>query len=199
MFAAFARKRFFSSGTVIYFQGEPGDELFRIVKGAVRLSVSRPDGKEAVFLHFAEGDCFGVSSLIDDEVRPQTAEAVGETILQVIGRQDFLKIRQSCPDFDNALLKLLALQMRVVSAHFSDSALLDLARRLGSRLLEFARERDGELVLAIPQNELAAMVGASRQAVNKALQDFQGQGFVSIGYNEIRILKADALGDFVAG
>lgn len=182
------------AGRLIYQQGDPGGEMFRVVEGAVRLSVSRGDGKEIIFLFFEKGDCFGVSSLIDGEPRPQTAEAVTPTVLQVIDAASFARLRESHHDFDGALLKLVTLQMRVVSLHFIEASLSDLTGRVGARLIEYARPVPGKPpTVRMPQNELAALVGASRQSVNRVLQQMQAHGLIAIDYNTIEIVDQERL------
>lgn len=186
---AAAGTRRIPAGRLIYQQGDAGREMFRIVEGVVRLSVSRGDGKEIVFLHFEEGDCFGVSSLIDGEPRPQTAEAVMPTIVQVIDAPSFAQLRESHRDFEGALLRLLALQMRVVSLHFIEASLSDLTGRVAARLAEYARPATGAgTSVRMPQNEIAALAGASRQSVNRVLQQMQAQGIIATEYNTIEIL-----------
>lgn len=188
-FVAAAATRRVPAGRLIYQQGDPGQEMFRIVEGEVRLSVSRGDGKEIVFLIFQKGDCFGVSSLIDGEPRPQTAEAVAPTVLQVVGAAAVAGLRERHRDFEGALLKLLALQMRIVSLHYIEASLSDLTSRVAARLAEYARPAVGAgKSVRMAQNELAALAGASRQSVNRVLQQLQAQGIIAIEYNTIEIL-----------
>lgn len=193
-FIAAAGTRRIPSGGLIYQQGDCGDEMFRIVEGAVRLSVSRGDGKEIIFLFFQKGDCFGVSSLIDGGCRPQTAEAVTPTILQTLDATSFARLREDHRDFDQALLKLVTLQMRVVSLHFIDASLSDLTGRVSARLLEYSRTAPGKPpAVRMPQNELAALVGASRQSVNRVLQQMQAYGLIALDYNTIEIVDQERL------
>lgn len=193
-FLAAAGTRRVAAGGLIYQQGDPGSEMFRIAEGAVRLSVSRGDGKEIVFLFFQKGDCFGVSSLIDGGHRPQTAEAVMPTILQTVDTASFARLREDHRDFDRALLKLVTLQMRVVSLHFIDASLSDLTGRVSARLLEYARSAPGKRpAVRMPQNELAALVGASRQSVNRVLQQMQAHGLIIVDYNMIEIIDHERL------
>ncbi|SEH13914.1 cAMP-binding domain of CRP or a regulatory subunit of cAMP-dependent protein kinases [Sphingopyxis sp. YR583] len=196
-FTAAANPRRVAAGSLIYQQGDPGPEMFRIVEGAVRVSVSRDDGREIIFLFFSAGDCFGVSGLIDGEAMPQTAEAISPTVLQVISAPAFTRLREDHRDFDNALLRLLALQMRFISTHFIEASLSSLASRVCARLIEYARPAPGEAAsVRISQNELAAAVGGSRQRVNRVLRQLQAEGLITTDYGAIRIIDPRGLRHF---
>lgn len=197
-FVAVATTRRVPQGGIIYQQGDPGTEMFRIVEGSVRVSVSRADGREIIFLFFGKGDCFGISSLIDGEPLPQTAEAVAPTVLQAVGAASFTRLRERHRDFDSALLKLLSLQMRVVSAHFIEASLSDLTSRVGARLIEYAQgSSEATRIVRMSQTELAASVGASRQSVNRVLQRLQNEGLIAIDYSSIAIPDLGSLRTFV--
>ena len=196
-FKAVARPRNLKAGQTIYMQDDPGSEMYRVVSGHVRLTTRHPDGKEAVFLRFVPDDCFGVSSLVDDGMRPQTAECLSDVQLDVIDRRDFEMLRNNHRSFVDALLRLLARQMRIVSAHYARSSILSLSARIALRLIELAefdsRARDNLLAVHLPQSELAAMTGASRQSVNPILQQLQRSGLIRIENRRIIITDLPAL------
>jgi CRP-like cAMP-binding protein len=204
-FNAALRPRRFRAGQLIYIQGEPGAEMYRIESGSVRLSVAREDGREVVFLIFEPGDCFGNSSLVDGGARPQTAEALTDVLLGVIDRPAFVRLREDTTSFDDALLNLLARQMRVVSNHYVDSSLNDLRARLAARIVTAARTSGtlgtdgGGLSVRLSQAELASMVGVSRQSVNKMLQRFQREGLISADYGQILVKDLAALEQLCVG
>lgn len=198
-FERLSRKRSLRSGQIIYSQQEPGDEMFRVVRGSVRLTARAEAGREAVFLLFDAGDSFGTSSLVDGGTRPQTAECLTETELQVLDRTGFSAMVAAHPSFSLAVMKLLSLQMRLASRNFIGSSLTSLSSRVAMRLLELSHpESDSNgragLVVRLPQSELAALAGGSRQSVNKVLQDFQRRGIVHLSHREILIENAEALG-----
>lgn len=197
-FARAAKRRSFGAGQVIYAQGEDGSEMFRIVSGLVRLSVGRSDAREVVFLFFEPGDCFGVSSLIDGGPRPQTAEADTGVALEVLDLTAFRRLREKHRSFDDALLRLLAIQMRTISGRYADTSLNGLRARIATRIIETARPRSDaggqiQFTLRLSQTELAAMVGASRQSVNKELQRLQTEGLVGLEYGNVVVHDAPAL------
>ncbi len=201
LFARLARRRTYRASQTIYTQGEAGEEMFRIIEGSVRLSVLGLDGREVTFLLFGPGDCFGVSSLVDGAPRPQTAEALTGVTIEAIDRAAFAELRQSGRAFDEALLRLLATQMRAVSIFYTEAQLASLRQRVLRRLDEamnsFGTEGEGgmRLSLRLSHTELAAMVGSSRQSVGKILQQLQAEGLIRIEYGNILILDLAAFRD----
>jgi CRP/FNR family cyclic AMP-dependent transcriptional regulator len=185
-FTRAARQRHCAQGELIYGQGERGEQMFRLLSGSVRLSVARSDGRELLYLLFEPGDCFGTSSLIDGDRRPQTAEAGSELEIQVLGKPAFDRLRSEHRAFDDALLRLMSRHMRLLSGFFADAHLDDITARVASRIvataLSFGTPSDGGIALsvALSQAELALMVGGSRQTVNKVLQQFQKEGLVTV-------------------
>ena len=198
-FHASASRRRLSAGQIIYVFGDAAGEMYRIVSGSVRLFATRSDGREVVFLKFQPGDCFGEASLIDNETRPQTAQAVTDVELEVIDAASFTRLRDAYREFDEALLRLLSHQMRFASSLFIDLSLNDLLGRIAGRIQEAAQASratcDGAATLDLPlsQAEIASMVGASRQTVNKALQQMQSMGLLHTEYNRIIVHDLDWL------
>ena len=194
-FDAAVRLRSYRAGQVIYRQGEPGNEMYRIVSGSVRLSVGSSDGREVVFVIFRDGACFGDSSMVDGGVRPQTAEAIGDTSVQMLDRAGFEALRRDHARFGDAMMRLLAAQMRAISEQFVDISLNDLATRIlqSARAVDVRGDGEMRLALRLPQSELASMVGASRQSVNKSLQRLQRDGLIVIDYNVIQVRDAEGL------
>lgn len=181
-----AYRRSYADGNRIYVQSEAGTEMFRLLSGSVRLSVLRDDGREVLYLIFEPGDCFGSSSLVDGGPRPQTASAQGAVEVQVLQREAFERLRVAYPCFNDAIARLICRHLRLLSEYFVSSTLDQLSSRVARRLLEASKsfgvrtDRGVRLNMRLPQSELALMVGASRQAVNKVLQGFQEEGLVTI-------------------
>jgi CRP-like cAMP-binding protein len=194
-----ARIRRYSSGQTIFTEGDAGSEMFRILSGAVRLSVARATGREVIYALFKAGDCFGDSSCIDGAARSQTAEAAGSLQLQVLDRATFDRLRATHREFDQALLRLVTLQLRRLSVFNADSHLNDLPARVATRILTIANafgaksERGSALFFRLSQSELALMVGLSRQTVNRILQQFRRDKILQIGYGNLEILDLEGL------
>lgn len=197
--AASLRSRSYGKGQIIYHQGDAGQTMFRVTSGIVRLSVRRPDGSEAIMLYFGEGDYFGVSSLVDDGPRPHSAEAFTPVKLQLLNQAAFQRLRSDRPRFFEAIARLLVAQMRFVSAHYVNSCLNSLESRVATRILELRRLFESSLCsqrcveIHLSQGELAAMVGVSRQSVNKALNALARRGAIALGPRSFTILDETAL------
>ncbi|MEH3038270.1 MAG: Crp/Fnr family transcriptional regulator [Sphingomonas adhaesiva] len=188
------RRRSFAAGAIVYTQGDAGDEMFRVVSGSVRLSVRRHDGREIVFLLLRAGDFFGDSSMVDGGPRPQSAEALTAVELDVLSRAAFDELHRADRAYDLALLKLLSTQMRVVSERFAEASLSSLRARVARRILELAPLlRGGGGDVRLSQTEMAAMVGASRQSVNKVLGTMQREGILEIEHGSVGVLDLAAV------
>jgi len=213
-FTSAARLRHVAARGTIYTQADSGDEMYRLVSGSVRLSVMEEDGRDLLYQLFGPGDCFGTSSVVDGEPRPQTAEAFDSVELQVWDRSTINRLRHEFPELNDALLKLLSRHMRLLSDYFAGATLDEVSFRLAQRLVDVAEifgiENDGGIGLSsrLSQSELASMVGTARQTVNRALQAFQEKGWISIragtitvtNLSELRVaaLKGAHLRDFTA-
>jgi len=149
------------------------------------------DGRELLYQLFAPGDCFGTSSVVDGEPRPQTAEAFEAVELQVFDRTVIDRLRRDHPEMNDALLKLLSRHMRLLSDYFAGATLDEVSFRLAQRLVDvadsFGVPNDEGIAFStrLSQSELASMVGTARQTVNRMLQNFQDKGWVSIRGGEI--------------
>lgn len=197
-FARACRRRSMSSGQLIYGQQDAGAEMYRIVSGSVRLTARRPDGTEAVFLLFGPGDCFGVSTLVDGEQRPQTAECLTGGQIDVLDKSGFEHLLTRDFSFARAVMILLARQMRVVSQYYELHSSPSLERRLSVRLLELAAADPAAAGVDHPsvhiaQSDLAAMISASRQSVNKVLQHLQRDAVIRLANRCIMIEDMDEL------
>jgi CRP-like cAMP-binding protein len=172
------------AGTLIYAEGDTGDTMFRIRSGAVRLTVLRDDGRELLFQIYHAGGCFGTSSVVDGGKRPQTAEAYEDFKIEVVDKKQIDILRAAHPDLNDAMLRLLSMNMRLLIDYFAGSNLDGIVAWLAQRLEEagraFGEEVDDGVLLTKPlsQSEFAAMVGTSRQTVNKALTELRTRGLI---------------------
>tara|TARA_B110001454_G_scaffold109158_1_gene102573 strand:- start:1165 stop:1851 length:687 start_codon:yes stop_codon:yes gene_type:complete len=198
-FMAATSLRRFRRGEQIYNEGDPGDSMFRVVSGAVRLSTTRIDGRQFLYLLFEPGDCFGESSCIDGGPRPHVAEAAGDASVQLLRKAAFQQIRARHREFDDAIMRLLAGHMRLLSAFLADAHLSDLSARVAGRILSLATsfgESNADnvhLSIRITQGDLALMVGGARQSVNRIMQRLDDDGIVSMRAGRLKVHDMDAL------
>jgi CRP/FNR family transcriptional regulator, cyclic AMP receptor protein len=193
-----SRRRHYADSSRIYTQCEPANEMFRLVSGSVRMSVLRQDGREVLYQVLEPGDCFGVCSLLDRAPRHHTTTASGEVEVQVLRREGCERLRSQDACFADALICQVSRHMRVLSEYFVSSTLDELSCRVAQRLLiaqksEGAGGRGAPGTVRLGQAELALMVGASRQAVNRALQRFQEEGLISIEYGRVQVHDIEGL------
>jgi len=189
------RARRFRRGEVIFHAGDPGDALFVLASGSVKIIVPAEDGVEpAILTTIRDGGFFGELALLDGGARSATAVAVGPVEALVLHRQAFDRLVDEQPTIRRALLAALAGEIRRLTAQVEDLHFLDLPGRLARHLLRASADADGsvapgEVRLPWPytQGELAGMIGGSRQSVNRLLGDLVGQGLLRFEGDELVI------------
>lgn len=195
--ASRGRMRTFPAGTTIFSEGEKGDSLHVVVDGRVRISVTSGSGDEATVAMVGPGDCFGELSLLDG--RPRSASAVASTITKtfVVTRDAFGEWVGERPAAALAILETLSLRLRRTDEALADLAFLDLAHRLAKQLIalasmhtaEGAPRLDPPVRINVTQGELASMLGVSRESVNKQLNAFAREGWLSLSRGAVILEK----------
>lgn len=194
------RTRRFRRGEVIFHLGDPGDALFIVASGAVKITLPSETGDEAILATLRPGDFFGELALLDGAPRSATAAALEPTETLVLPRNRFRELIATEPVIRDALLASLARELRRLTLHVEELHFLDIAGRLAARLVRLADEggkslADGSVRLEAPltQSDLASMVGCTRQSVNKLLGLFVDDGLIRLDRDAIVILDRDAL------
>jgi CRP/FNR family cyclic AMP-dependent transcriptional regulator len=195
--AALAIRRPYEQDAIVFSQGDPGDSLYGVVTGKVRISASTREGKE-MFLNIMEpGDTFGEIALLDGNPRTATATTTAACELMIIPRAQFLALLQREPALAIHLLQLLCQRIRWTSGQAEDSALLTVPNRLARRLLSLAKlhgqRAPNGVQLIISQEEMGRFLGISRQAVNQYLQEWRAKGWVDVGRGKVTVLDESAL------
>ena len=188
------RRRRYARGQVIFTQGDPGNSLCIVEEGRVRIVVGSDDGKELVLRVLGAGDFFGELALLDGE--PRSADAVAQEACQLLllQRPDFLEFLEARPKVATTLLAALSRKLRVTTQLTQDVAFLDVPARLARTVLSQATAEDGQTqVCRLTQSELAGMVGATRESVNKWLGYYERQGLIRRQRGAVTILKPEAL------
>ncbi|OGN82509.1 MAG: hypothetical protein A2X23_05785 [Chloroflexi bacterium GWC2_73_18] len=193
------RIRRYRRGEVIFHQGDPGDSLYVIEDGAVKIVLPSPDGEEAIIATLRRGDFFGELALLDGAPHSATAGALEPTTILVLARARFHELVEGEPTLRDALLAGLAHELRRLTRHVEELHFLDLAGRLAMHLAGLAREAqpdartDVRLDWPYTQSDLAAMIGGTRQSVNRLLAGLVEQGLVRIDRDSIVIADVDRL------
>lgn len=190
-------RRTYERDAVVFSQSDPGDALFGVVTGRVRISASSSGGRE-VFLNIMEpGDTFGEIALLDGHPRTANASTTAPSELLMITREQFLGLLAREPRLVDHLLRLLCARLRWVSGFAEESALLPVPARLARRLLSLGKlhghETGAGLELKVSQEEMARFLGLSRQIVNQYLQEWKARHWVDLGRGRIMILDSRAL------
>jgi CRP/FNR family transcriptional regulator, cyclic AMP receptor protein len=184
--AAGVRTRHYRRGEVIFHQGDPGDALHILLTGRVKISSpSDTTGVEAILTTLRPGEFFGALALLDGAPRSATATAVAATETLILPRERFLGLVNEVPAIREHVFAVLAHELRRLTNHVEELHFLDIAGRLAARLVRLAQEQGtpvaaGETRLDGPltQGDLAAMVGSTRQSVNKLLGYLVDEGLI---------------------
>jgi CRP/FNR family cyclic AMP-dependent transcriptional regulator len=183
--AATMRSRRFKRGEVLFHIGDPGDALFVIVSGEVKISLPSDTGEEAILATLGPGEVFGELALLDGSPRSASASALVATETVVLPRERFRELIATEAGVRDALLASIAGELRRLTTHVEELHFLDITGRLAARLVRLANEGgtalpDGGIRLRtnLTQGDLAAMVGCTRQSVNKLLGQFTDDGLV---------------------
>ncbi len=194
------RTRRFRRGEVLFHEGDPGDSLFIVASGAVKVVVPSEDGDEAILATLRRGDFLGELALLDGAPRSASAIALEPTETLALPRDRFHALVAAEPAIRDALLTALAAELRRLTAHVAELHFLDLTGRLAARLARLAeehgtRDADGSIRLDAPltQSDVASMIGATRQSVNKLLGEFVDDGLLRMDRETIVIPDLDAL------
>jgi len=189
---AAARRLSVERNGILFRQGDPAEELFVVEAGRIAIANRSADGRESVMALMESGDLFGELALLDGEGRSADARALEPTELVAIPFAPVRMVLQARPELLWGVVALLCARLRSVDAALADSVFLDVTGRTAKRLLELAGEAD-EFVLPLTQEELAGMVGASRERVNKAIAAFVRLGWVSQSERRYQIVDRTQL------
>lgn len=202
--AAHLRRRTFRKETIIFHQDQAGDALYVIESGRVRMFRSAEDGQEFTVDTLGPGDFFGEMALLDGLPRSASAFAEEDCVTHTLARPDFQTQLSRSPEMASALLELLSARLRKLMHHAETLAFLDVHARVRHVLVDLARryglkEAGGVLINAeVTQGELATMVGATRERVNRALASLRAQGVIEVRGKRMVIRDPTRLGEGIS-
>jgi CRP/FNR family cyclic AMP-dependent transcriptional regulator len=184
---------------VIVAQQQPGDSLYLIANGKVKVSLSGEKGREIILSVLGPGEFFGEMSLLDGEPRSASVIAQSPAELYILSREAFVDYLRRSPRTALNILAEMSRRLRRADEIIGNLALLDVYGRVAHILLEMAKKEgiqreDGILIDNRPtQQELAAMLGTSRETVSRALNDFARRGYLSMSGRRILLRRSFAL------
>ena len=188
-----------SRGEHLFNEGDDGDALYVVLEGKMKLTRQAADGRENLLSVIGPGEMFGELSLFDPRPRTSTASAVTDVVLAGLKHEALISWLQQHPEVSLHLLRALAQRLRRANDVTADLVFTDVPGRVAKNLLDLAdrfgsKEADGLHVHHdLTQEELAQLVGASRETVNKALADFAARGWLQISARSVLILDAERL------
>ena len=190
----------FRRGETIFHQGDPGDSLYIIESGSVKIVLPSPEGEEgAIIATLLRGDFFGELALLDGAPHSATAVAIEPTEALVLRRDRFDELVENEPALRRALFASLVMELRRLTGHVEELHFLDLPGRLASRIVRLARESQPDATTNVrldwpfTQSDLAAMIGGTRQTVNRLLADMTAQDLVRLERDALIIPDLDRL------
>jgi CRP/FNR family transcriptional regulator, cyclic AMP receptor protein len=186
-------------GEHLFLEGEDGDRLYVVLDGKIKLTRAATDGRESLWSVLGPGEMFGELSLFDPRPRTSTASAVTDATVAALGDEALRPWLMDRPDVSMHMLRALARRLRRANDVTADLVFTDVPGRVAKNLLDLA-DRFGERDNAglhvhhdLTQEELAQLVGASRETVNKALADFAARGWLQISARSVLILDTERL------
>jgi CRP/FNR family cyclic AMP-dependent transcriptional regulator len=195
--SAHAAVRAVEKGEVILHEGDVADSCFVILCGQMKVySTDCVDSsREVIFKTLSVGDFFGELPMFDQEPRSASVAAMENGRLQVLSYKSFLRVLEHSPEISRRVMSAMAERLRHADRKISALALTDITSRVSQTLLELAILSNGKKVVGAPftQKSLASMVGASREMVNRTLQDLAHEGFIGMDGRQITILDETSL------
>jgi CRP/FNR family transcriptional regulator, cyclic AMP receptor protein len=193
-FAELTRERTYPKGSVILFQGDPGDSLYVLRQGRAKVVLIGEDGREVILGVLEPGAHFGELALIDDQPRSAHVIAMEDSQLLILRREDFRRRVEANPSVAWALLMELSRRLRRADQKIGGLVLLDVPGRISRLLLDLSSESsNGTIEKPLTHQTIAQMIGASRETVSRAMKDFQEEGLIRVERRRIAVANRDAL------
>jgi CRP/FNR family transcriptional regulator, cyclic AMP receptor protein len=189
--AEMATTRMLRAGEMLFQVGDPGDTLYGIRRGEIRIETGTEAGRRIVLNSLGAGDLFGEIALLDGHERTADAVAAVASEVFVLRRSDLLAYLTREPDVAIRLIGLLCSRIRYIAGQMNELATLSLGARLARRLTVLAEDFGNEI--QISQEQLGAFVGGTRESVNRQLQVWRRAGYIDLRRGCVVVLDGEAL------
>jgi len=193
-------RRRFEKNQIIFHKKDPGSSLYIITSGKVKIVLPSAEGENVLVALLSTGDFFGELSLFDGEPRSATAVAVEPTEILTLLQEDFFQYLSVNPNASKEILAELSLRLRRTDELLSDAAFCNLSTRLSKRILDLAhrfgqhnKENEIRINMKLRQQDLADMVGATRESVNKMLKTYKKKSLIQVQRGFITIIDLEGL------
>ncbi len=190
---AVAVEKSYPKSAVVLTEGEMGDSLYMIQSGKVKVFIGDEDGREIILKILGPGDFFGEMSMIDKQPRSASVTTLEPATFHILSHNAFEECVHRAPKIANVVMRILAQRVREADRKIGTLALMDVYGRVASTLLELAVYNNGKLMVGekLSQQDLANMVGASREMVNRILKDLSDRGFIAVESKSITIINRE--------
>jgi len=182
MLTTVVTRRSVTRGTIIMAAGDPVDSLYIVLSGRLKVMMSDADGKEVILSILGPGEFFGEMGLIDEAPRSASVVAIEPCELLAINRRDFKKCLAENFEMAMAVMRGLVRRLREADRKIGSLALLDVYGRVARLLLDMAETVDGQKMVTkrLPKQDIAKMIGASREMVSRVMKDLQMGGYIEM-------------------
>jgi len=186
-----AIKRAYPKNTILISKGDKSDQLFVVLKGKLKVAIADASGKEIIMSLLGAGDYFGEMAMIDGESRSATIVTTQASEVLTISRDDFHRTLMSSPELMFELLKVLARKVRIATDKLESLAFEDVYGRLVKLLIQLAKPHEDVWIVedSLTHQEIANMIGSSREMVTRILKALTSGGYISIDRKRITIKR----------
>ena len=188
------KKRSYPKNTIILHEGDPFSYLYVIHSGKLKVFLSDDKGREIVLNIMEAGEYFGEMALLDNEVRSASVMTVEDSQLTLVSKENFYACLAQTPQLVTPMMRQLIKRLRISTRKVGSLALMDVYGRVASALLQLAKEQNGKMVIEgkLTHQEIANIVGASREMVSRIMHDLTEGGYFSVD-DQKRIVLNDKL------
>jgi CRP/FNR family cyclic AMP-dependent transcriptional regulator len=175
-------RKSYTRGTTIINAGDPTDALYIVISGRLKVMMSDDEGREVILAILGQGEFFGEMGLVDDAPRSATVIAIEPCELLVMSKADFKKCLGDNFDIAMGVMRGLVKRLRDADKKIGSLALMDVYGRVARLLLEMSETIDGQKVVTkkLPKQDIAKMIGASREMVSRVMKDLQTGGYIEV-------------------
>ncbi len=190
-------------GTIIFMEGDPGEAFFFIKSGKVKIFKTTPDGRELIFTILSEGGVFAEVTLFNDMNYPASAEILEDANIGMIRNEDLEKLVSNNSEIALRVIKVLSKKLFSSQQKVKELALGDTYMRTAQMIIKLAKDHgiettDGvELKLNLSRQELASMIGTTRETVSRAISQFKKEGSIDISGKKIIIKDLEKLNGWI--
>src|SRR4051794_21375974 len=192
----YAKHTTLKRGATICSKGDPGNSLFAVISGTVKISTTSADGRSAILNLIGAGEIFGEIAVLDGQARSADATANSNCEIYVIDRREFIPFVKSQPALAMKFIELLCTRLRATSEQVEQVILQNLSGRLASALIRLTEKHPPSPIsrtITITQQEISEMVGMSRESINKQLRAWATRKWVRLEHGAIVVLDPESL------